>query len=349
MPRRPAKPTHFRGGRPACNAAAVGGASGDELLSAALAARAGLRADARTTAFRIVHGAGDGVPGLVIEQLGDVLVAQVHLGRLAMEEGAVRGLCQAAAQQLAARAVYRKVFPADRSATRPDLEQLHHDAHPWIGEPVEPEFPVLENGLRLLARPYDGFATGIFLEHRLNRQRIRELARGRRVLNAFAYTCGFTVAAALGGAASTVSVDVAGKALDWGRRNLEANGVALADHALVRADVFDYCRRAQRQQRTFDLIILDPPTLGRTRRPASVFSLAEDLDRLVAAVLPLLAADGLLLLCTNHRGTSHRRLEVAAQAAAGQAGRSVAVVARTKLPADFPGDPDYAKAVLLRL
>lgn len=328
---------------------AAGAPDAEAYLRAALARRRRLLRDPHTTACRLFHGAADGLPGFILEKLGDVLVVQQLEGHLKLSEEALRGLCTTAAEKLGSRAVYRKVFPRDRSRALARLEQAHRDPVPWVGTPVEPEITVLEHGLRFRVRPYDGYATGLYLEHRDNRRRVRALARGRRVLNAFAYTCGFTVAAALGGAAETVSVDVSRKALAWGRRNLEANGLPAEPHAFVCADVFDYLRRARRRGRTFGLIILDPPTFARTKRPRRVFSLAADLDRLVHAALAALAADGVLLLCANHRGTPRRRLEASVRAAAEAAGRTAHILARPHLPVDFRGDPGFTTSILIRV
>jgi 23S rRNA (cytosine1962-C5)-methyltransferase len=316
-------------------------------LNEALRVRADLLADAGTNCCRLFNDAADGIPGFVLERFGDVLIAQCHQGRLGLGEPAVRNLCAQAMERTHARAVYRKVFAQERSTALPQLEALHQDATPWLGTPIEEEFPVRENGMAFLIRPYDGYSTGLFMEHRDNRQRIRELARGKTVLNTFAYTCGFSVAAALGGAEQVVSVDVSKKYLDWGERNFQVNTLNPAPHLVIRSDVFDYLGRARRQGRRFDLIILDPPTFGRAKRPKRVFSITEDLDRLTEEAVELLSPGGHVLLATNHRGTARRRLEQALAAAA--RGGRVESVACPALPADFRGDPDYAKFVLCRL
>ena len=275
-----------------------------------------------------------------------MLIAQLHERRLTLDEHTARELCSQAAERLGASAVYRKVFPKDRSTAPAELERLHTEPTPWIGTASEAEFAVLEDGLRFFVRPYDGYSTGLFLEHRANRQRLRDLAAGRRVLNAFAHTCGFTVAAGVGGATMTVSVDVSRKTLEWGKRNLTANGLPLDDHKFICSDIFDYYRRARRQGLRFDLIVLDPPTFSRAKKPRRVFSLPEDLDRLLEGAVELLDPGGYLLLCTNHRATSVKRLEQGVRAAAG--GKRCEVIARPKLPDGFHGDPSYAKSILVR-
>ncbi|MBU1247574.1 MAG: class I SAM-dependent methyltransferase, partial [Proteobacteria bacterium] len=228
-----------------------------------MANRRTLLADPDTNTCRIFNAAADGIPGLVIERFGDVLVAQLHEGRLRLSESETRNLCAHAQKRLGARAVYRKVFSQERSKAHPTLNKLHSDPRPWVGEPVEAETPVLESGVRYLIRPYDGHSVGLFLEHRDNRRRLHDLAAGFAVLNAFAYTCAFSVATALGRAAATISVDVSKKCLEWGKRNFAANGLDLTAHKFICSDIFDYYRRAGRQGRRFDLIILDPPTFGR--------------------------------------------------------------------------------------
>lgn len=350
------------------------------LLETAIARRAALLNDPATNCCRLFNSGADGRDGLVIEQFGDVLIVQLLEGRLDADEAELERGLEDLRRRLKARAVYKKVFPKDRSAARARLDALHLDPTPWLGEAVEPEISVIEGGLRFLVRPYDGYSTGLFLEHRENRRRVRELASawpGRssggappRVLNLFAYTCGFSVAAAAGNAdpsharpqvvgegdanattsqpvfAATTSVDVAVKSLEWGKRNFAANGLALEGQMFICSDVFEYFRRAQRQQRRFDVILLDPPTFSRTKKPPTVFSLEDDLDRLLAGALTLLDPGGRVLFSTNHRKLSLRVLDNALRNTARAAGRRVVALDALPLPVDFAGDPDFSKTVL---
>ncbi|RMF73633.1 MAG: class I SAM-dependent rRNA methyltransferase [Planctomycetota bacterium] len=317
------------------------------LVEQALRRRAPILRDANTTALRLIHGAGDGLPGLVVEQFGEVLVAQLHEERLSLPQEAVRAIVIALARRRGAQAVYRKVFPRDRSASRARLDALHHAAAPWWGRPAEEEFEVRERGVAFRIRPYDGYSVGLFLEQRANRDRVRQLAEGRRVLNVFAYTCGFSVCAALGGAAETVSVDVSKRYLEWGRRNFAANGLALERHVFIRSDALDYFRRARRQGRAFDIVILDPPTFARVKGRRKPFVFEQQIGALATAAMEVLQRGGRLLACTNHRETTIRDLERIVRRAAGE--RRIESVARPKLPPDFPGDGDYAKSLWLRV
>lgn len=324
-------------------------ASLSDLIDAALTRRSTLLDDPQTDVGRLFNGVGDGFAGLVVERLGNVLIAQLHEGRLAGTEAQARQLCTQLVDRLGGRAVYRKWFPKDRSFSSQDLTQLHRSAAPWIGETCPPEHVVREHGLRFIVRPYDGYNTGLFLDHRANRQRLPSLVTGRRVLNMFAYTCGYTIAAARAGAADTVSVDVSRKVLEWGKRNLTENGVTLDTHRFICSDVFDYFKRAARQDQRFDLVILDPPTFSRTRRPARTFQLARDLPSLIEGGVGRLQDDGTLLISINHRDTNRRELHDIIRAASQNASRRVREIEDLTLPDDFVGDPHHAQSILVRL
>ncbi len=314
-------------------------------LDRALDARRPLLKDPDTNVGRLLNGSGEGIPGLVLERLGPALIAQLHAGQLNTDEDILRDLCAHAAERVGATAVYRKLFPQDRSQANPKLLEQLRDPQPWLGTPLPAEFPVRENGLTFLVRAYDGYATGLFLDHRDHRARVRTWACGRRVLNTFSYTCGYTVSAACGESAATVSVDLSRKALAWGRRNLAANDITLDQHRFICSDIFDYYRRAERQRQCFDLIILDPPTFSRSGPGRRTLALSSDLGRLVAGALKLLSEPGMLLVCVNRRTTTTGQLEQALCHAAQETRHSEPRLRRWQLPADFRGDPGQAKSI----
>ncbi|GJQ27149.1 MAG: hypothetical protein HBSAPP02_21810 [Phycisphaerae bacterium] len=338
------------------------------LFNAALARRKSLIESGATTAYRILNGAPDGLDGVVMERFGPVLIVQWHEGRADVSPGRVQTFAQAAHDALGTTGVYLKRFVKDRAAAGTDIDARHRDATPWIGQPVPPEITIEEHGLRFLIRPYDGFSVGLFLEHRDNRRLIRELAAGRRVLNLFAYTCGFGVAAACGGASLVANVDLSRRYLEWGRDNFALNGIetrATSEAAapeseaglitrFYASDTFDFFARAARQGLAYDLIVLDPPTFSRTRRPARVFELDADLHRLLAGAISLLAPGGHLFFATNYRQMSMKRIEAQLHAAAEardapRPPRRVKILKRPALPADFAGDADYSKSILVRI
>ena len=167
---------------------------------------------------------------------------------------------------------------------------------------VEP-FTVRENGLAYRLDLGGGYSQGIFLDQRENRLTLRRRMRpGLEVLNCFAYTCAFSVAAAAGGAGTT-SVDLSRRSLDWGKENFRLNGLAVDDgeHHFLAGDVFEWLRRLARQGRRFDVVVLDPPTFSRDRK-GRVFRVGDDFGELAALAAPLLTPEGGLLCSSNARG-----------------------------------------------
>jgi len=160
------------------------------------------------------------------------------------------------------------------------------------------EFDVVEEGgLRFLVNFTDYLDTGLFLDYRLVRARIRELARGKRFLNLFAYTGTSTCYAASGGAASTTTLDLSRTYLDWARRNLELNGLAGPMHTFARADCLEWL--AYDDGRRFDLVLLDPPTFSNSKSMEREFDVQRDHVRVIRATLSRLAPGGTLVFSTN--------------------------------------------------
>ncbi|MEM9453510.1 MAG: bifunctional 23S rRNA (guanine(2069)-N(7))-methyltransferase RlmK/23S rRNA (guanine(2445)-N(2))-methyltransferase RlmL [Myxococcota bacterium] len=158
---------------------------------------------------------------------------------------------------------------------------------------------VEEGGHRFWVNLHDYLDTGLFLDHRITRRWIEQRARGKRVLNLFAYTGSATVYAAAGGAASTTTVDLSNTYLDWARANLELNGFEVGErHRLVRADVV---RELPRDESEYDLIFLDPPTVSTSKAMEQRFEVERDHPELIAAAMARLAAGGELLFSTNAR------------------------------------------------
>lgn len=143
--------------------------------------------------------------------------------------------------------------------------------------------------------------TGLFLDHRPLRQRVREEARGRTVLNLFCYTGSFSVHALVGGATRVVSVDLSNTYLAWARDNLELNGIRVADDGLVRADVTVWLKEAERRRERFDLIVLDPPAFSTSKRMDGAFDVQRDHGALLSAAASLLTSSGVLYFSTNLR------------------------------------------------
>jgi 23S rRNA (guanine2445-N2)-methyltransferase / 23S rRNA (guanine2069-N7)-methyltransferase len=188
---------------------------------------------------------------------------------------------------------------------------------------------VAEGGLRFLVNFDDYLDTGLFLDHRLTRVRLRALAADRRFLNLFGYTGTATVYAAAGGASSTTTVDLSRTYLDWARRNLELNGFTGREHVLTAADALEWLKSAPAS--AWDLIFLDPPTFSNSKKMRNTLDVQRDHVALIQAAARLLARGGELLFSTNF---SRFALD------AGQlSGLTVEDITRQTLPKDFERNP----------
>lgn len=263
-------------------------------ITAALARRQTLFNTPDTDAFRLLHQAADGVPGLTVDRFAGVLVANVY-GAQRLTPGQARNLRTLAAE-VEARAVYVKYRPQHASTLTAAQREALAPAAPWLGAAV-PELIAYENGLRYLIRPGAGLSVGLFLDMRETRAWVRAQAAGRTVLNCFAYTCGFGVAAAAGGAARVVNLDAARTVLEWGRQNYAVNGLPAGEQDFIFGDVFDWLQRFGRRGQTFDLVIVDPPSYATTKH--SRFSVSRDYATLAAQAARVVAPGGWLVACAN--------------------------------------------------
>ncbi len=206
------------------------------------------------------------------------------------------------------------------------------------GDPVAQLLTVVEeNGLRFGLDFAAGYSAGLFIDQRANRALVRR-GGSRRLLNTFAYTCSFSVAAAVGGAA-TVSVDLSKKSLDRGRENFALNGLATdtpSGHRFYADDVLDVLPRLARKGETFDTIILDPPTFSRGNKGRK-FQVEQDLETLLLAALGLAAPRAKILLSTNCTRLNRRALETIARFALKGVRRTAEFHIEAPLP-DIPAD-----------
>ncbi|MEZ4228854.1 MAG: class I SAM-dependent rRNA methyltransferase [Polyangiaceae bacterium] len=200
-----------------------------------------------TNAYRWLFGEGDGVPGLVVDRYADHNVVLTYAP-------SVSRLLPWLVPALDA------VHPA-----RGTVHKRGGELSLLAGEMPGPRVEVLENGVRFRVAIGEGQKSGLFLDQRENRAHIETLAAGKRVLNLFSYTGGFSLYAARGGATSVTSVDVSRGALDDARASFELNGFSLENSEFVAEDVFEYLERAAKQGRRFDLVICDPPSFAKSR------------------------------------------------------------------------------------
>ncbi len=315
-------------------------------LHAALLRRLPLFMKRDTNAHRLLSGAAEDLAGVTVERFDDVLVVSLHEDRK-VPPLTLKKISKWYGQMLGTRSMYVKTFVKSRAEVTEDIEASHTQEKPFAGKATDRDVEINERGLRFAIRPYDGFSVGLFLDQRDNRSWVRKNATGKDVLNLFAYTCGFSVAAAAGGAKSTVSVDLSPNSLEWGKANFELNGLDLDNHSFYPDDAFDFLRRSAKKQRMFDMIVIDPPSFAHGRKRGDRFSVSEDLPDLVKSASLCLRSGGQMVVCTNHRKMSPRMLRDRVKA--GLTSRRHKVLASPVLPADFAIDRDHAKSVIVEV
>ncbi|HWA72249.1 MAG TPA: class I SAM-dependent methyltransferase [Polyangiaceae bacterium] len=263
----------------------------------------------QTDVLRWVNGAGDQLPGIEVDFYRGYATLAVSSVAAVARAGELAELLA----ELGARGVYLK------QRAKADVRQLDRaelaPAAPLAGAPAEAPLIVREAGLAMNVELADGLATGLFVDQRDNRRRVRELSAGARVLNLFSYTCSFSVAAALGGASHVTSVDLSRRALRRGQDNFRLNGLDPTVHGFVCEDVLRFLERAGQRAPRFDLIVLDPPSFSSAGR-GRVLKVERDYERLCGLALRVLAPLGRLVAVTNHRGTSPAALRAMVLAAA---------------------------------
>ena len=296
-----------------------------------------------TTAFRLFHGVAEGAPEIAVDLYGEHLV--LHWAAEADE--AREAVVLDALAELGLRGVYIKRHLRQKNELAEPRDPRFAPPGPLRGEAAPDEFVVHEHGLPFGVRLGDGLRTGLFLDQRENRRRVRELARDKRVLNLFAYTGGFSLAALAGGASEAICVDASKAALEWAQRNV-ARIEASDRHRVVHGDTFDVLARQARRGDAFDLIILDPPSYASTR--SRRFVARKDYAELSASCLRVLAPGGTLLACINHHAVSQGELRASLRRGAELAKREVARLVDVPGQLDFPapaGDEALSKSVLV--
>ena len=246
-----------------------------------------------TNAYRLVNAEGDGLPGLTVDRYGDHLLLQLfsrswepHLPLLV---GGLQKMLQPAG-------IYGKFRPQE---TRKLAAHSRSLSRLLQGAPAPGRLAVQENGLTFLVELEAGLNCGLFCDQRLNRRDLMDRAKGRRVLNLFAYTGAFSVAAAAAGARQVTSVDASARYLDWARDNFSANRINPKRHEFVTGECLAMLQQMAQAGRRFDIVLMDPPsfsTVGKSR-----FTTGGGTSDLVAAALPLLEEGGLLITSSNHQ------------------------------------------------
>lgn len=273
-------------------------------LQTAFQRRAALLQHEAITAYRLLDGPGDGLPGLYLDRYGPAAVLNVYEDAR-LTPAAITAAAQLTLELLAPvglQSVYVKPFARDRSRLGGHAPDEAISPVPRAGLPQPESLTVREYDALFEVRLYDGHSTGLFLDHRENRRALAQL-KPARVLNLFAYACAFAVPLTLAGAHVT-NVDVSARYLDWGKRNLALNGLDPASARFIRMDAFEYLAYAAKHPEIrFDLVILDPPTFaaGDKRRGVKPWKALDDYPALLEAARRVLAPAGLLFAASNTR------------------------------------------------
>jgi 23S rRNA (cytosine1962-C5)-methyltransferase len=271
----------------------------------------------QTNAVRLFDDSGDGLPGLTIDDFAGRWMVQTQDQREPTLD-----------PNLGYASLYWKPM---LKAGRTEVKHLG-------GALIQEPFWVMESGLQFEIDFRAGYSPGLFLDQRINRNKLRSLVRDMTLLNTFSYTCAFGVAAAIGGA-STVNLDLSRHYLDWGKRNYEINRISPDHHDFIFGDVFDWLGRFQRRGRKFDIIVLDPPTFSRDRK-SKVFRIQEDYGELASLACKCLNKNGRLFCSTNFRGMTFNEFLRILRTAIDRPFKAAA----GSMPPDFTGDK-YLKSI----
>ena len=276
--------------------------------------------DDLTTAFRLFNQEGDGFGGLTVDLYGDYAVfswynSYVYQIRKVISEA------------------FRQVFPEVLGTyEKIRFKGLDYESAHVYGQEAPDFFTVLENGVLYQVFMNDGLMTGIFLDqHEVRGSLVDGLAMGKSLLNMFSYTAAFSVAAAMGGASQTTSVDLAKRSRELSQAHFQANGISTDDHRFIVMDVFEYFKYAKRKGLTYDVIVLDPPSFARNKK--QTFSVAKDYHKLISQSLEILNPEGIIIASTNAANVSRQKF--IEQIDKGFAGRSYQILNKYGLPADF--------------
>jgi len=307
-------------------------------IAAALGRRSRYFSDDETTAFRIFNGEGDGIGGMSIDWYdGYCLINWYSLGIYSFKKTIVEALYS----MTAPKGIYEKKRFDTGGKYVPDDDFVK-------GE--RPDFPLLvkENGVRYAVYLNEGAMSGIFLDQREVRGRLKDAyAKGKTVLNTFSYTGAFSVAAALGGAKRTVSVDLANRSLERTIEQFDVNGLGEEGREIVVDDVFKYFKKAEKRGLLFDLVVLDPPSFARSKD--HIFSAPRDYGKLVSQAAALLEDGGVLLASTNCAALDMQRFKEMVKEGFRDEKMDFSILEEHTLPEDFRTCEEYRESSYLKV
>ena len=304
-----------------------------------------LRSDwipADTNACRLINSEGDFLPGLIVDRYGPYLAVQVLTA--GMERFQPFWL-EALKDALPVKGIYKKGDCGER-----DADDLQDSGQMIWGEECPDVVEIQECGVKFLVDIKRGQKTGFFLDQRDNRHALRRFADGKKVLNTFAYTGGFSVTCAAGGASRVVSVESSESALNTAMHNFEINGLNPKQHEFVREDVFEYLRKAEKE--AYDIVILDPPAFAKSK--SQVTQASRGYKDINLWAMKCVKPGGLLFTASCSSYISADLFQKILFAAAKDAKRALQMLARSSHSFDHPvsifhPEGEYLKGLLCRV
>lgn len=273
-----------------------------------------------TTAFRLFNQDGDDFGGLTVDLYDTYAVFSWYNTFIYSRKDMII-------------TAFQEVFPEVKGAyEKIRFKGLDYESAFLYGQEAPENFTVLENGVAYQVFMNDGLMTGIFLDqHEVRGSLVDGLAAGKSLLNMFSYTAAFSIAAAIGGAIETTSVDLAKRSCELSKAHFKVNGIELDHHHFVVMDVFEYFKYAKRKGSSYDVIVLDPPSFARNKK--QTFSVAKDYHKLISQSLEILNPNGVIIASTNAANVTVEKFRQ--QIEKGFGSQKHGYLAAYRLPADF--------------
>ena len=237
-----------------------------------------------TNAYRLVNSYGDALPEVTIDVYNKNLLVQYFKPY----DNHIKNEIYHALNE---------ILTPDSITEKLRLKGEDIKTHLVSGKEILRNFVVLENGIKFNISFLEGGGTGLFLDQRDNRKKIQALAKKKEVLNCFCYTSSFSIYTSLGGATKTTNIDLSKKAIEWSKNNFLLNQLDVNNHEFIVGDVWEWLHRFKKKGRTFDVIIIDPPSFSTSK--TTVFNAEKDIPGLIGAGLNILREDGILVFSTN--------------------------------------------------
>lgn len=308
-----------------------------QLFQEAKAARQSYDLDTSTSAYRLFNGEGDGIGGVTIDRYNDHAVFSWYNETIyEHRELIVKSFKQVYGEIVGG---YEKIRFSGKGL--PESQFL-------FGEEAAEPLVVSENGVSYASYLNEGLMTGIFLDQKeVRNELINGYACGKSVLNMFSYTGAFSVAAAMGGAYETTSVDLAKRSFTKTAEQFEVNQLPAAQQKIVVMDVFEYFKYAKRKELSYDCIVLDPPSFARNKK--KVFTVAKNYGELIEQSIDILSDKGSIIASTNAANISSERFQKIVEEALKAKNVSYKIEKSYQLPADFKVNPKFPEGSYLKV